>query len=156
MSIGLRAITTVTILVLLTPTAQAASVKDVFEKYNLLGQWAQDCSKPPDVNSNWVYINRAMDDGNVQRDYMAGPTTRSWYSIIDKATPNGPEEVEISGQVTGHLFGADRNGEPFVSVWHVEKSRLVPESGSVSGKAYVADRKNISNGASMPWLTKCP
>lgn len=156
MSIGLRAITTVVTLVLLSATVQAASVKDVFEKYGLLGQWAQDCSKAPDANSNWVYINRAMDDGNVQRDYMADPTTRSWYAIIDKATPNGPDEVEISGQVTGRLSGADRNGEPFVNVWHVEKNRMVPQSASLAGKPFVADRKNISNGASMPWLTKCP
>src|SRR5262245_341716 len=142
-------------LVFVAQTAQAASVKEVFEKYNLLGQWAQDCTKPADAQKNWTYRNRAIDDDHVQRDFMSGPDKRQRFAIFDKASARGPDEIEISGVVTGRLFGADHDEQPTTNVWRVEKNRMVPICGSIAGKAFVAYGKLIANGGQMPWLTKC-
>src|SRR5262245_4637727 len=64
--------------------AQTASVKTVFEKHNLLGTFAWDCSKPAS-KANYYYVHRAVDGGQVQRDLMSGPTTRDWVATLEKA-----------------------------------------------------------------------
>ena len=72
--------------------AQIKSVKAIFEKYNLLGVSAQDCTKPPKAVENWYYVNRLIDANHVQRDLMESPATRKSVTIIDnaaEATPNG-------------------------------------------------------------------
>ena len=60
--------------------AQAASVQEIFEKYNLVGIFAQDCTKPATVQSprngapqNWWFVNRLIDANHAQRDFMEGP-----------------------------------------------------------------------------------
>ena len=40
--------------ILVAPAAQAASVKEIFEEYNLLGIWAWDCSKPASNSTGTV------------------------------------------------------------------------------------------------------
>ena len=63
----------------------AASVKDIFQKYNLIGTFAQDCSKPPTVQTppngtpqNWWFVNRLIDDNHAERDFMNSPTERAF------------------------------------------------------------------------------
>jgi hypothetical protein len=74
--------------ILVAPAAQAASVKEIFEKYNLLGYWAVDCSKPAS-NSNLFYVNRILGTDAVQRDGMVGEGKRSSLAIIDAAIAVG-------------------------------------------------------------------
>src|SRR5213594_348040 len=64
--------------------AQGGSVKALFEKYNLIGTFAWDCSKPPS-RDNQYFINRVVDADHVQRDLMSGPSTRHSIAMIDKA-----------------------------------------------------------------------
>jgi hypothetical protein len=82
-------------------SAQAASVKEIFEKHDLLGTFAWDCSKPPSAENNWHYINRLVDIDHVQRDFMTGPATRQWVTVFDKASEPKPNEVVASGRITG-------------------------------------------------------
>src|ERR1043166_7437887 len=76
--------------------AQTASVKTVFEKYNLLGTFAWDCSKPAS-RTNYYYVHRALDGGHVQRDLMSAPTTRDWVATLDKAAERASGEIAVSG-----------------------------------------------------------
>src|ERR1700680_2439314 len=85
--------------------ANAASVKEIFEKYGLLGNFAWDCRKPPSLEDNWYYINRLIDAERVQRDFMIGPATRQWVAVFDKASELRQNEIKVSGWVTGRLEG---------------------------------------------------
>jgi len=125
--------------------AQAASVQEVFEKYNQIGTWAWDCSKPPSP-SNRYYVNRVIDANHVQRDEMTGPTNREHMAIIDKATVLGPNEFALSGK---------RDNQSAEAVWRVEQNRQIAMEVSFDGKKVVSGGKLVSNGRPLPWTNKC-
>ena len=75
-------------------TAQAASIKEIFEKYNLIGTFSYDCNKPAD-KTNLYYVNRPLDADNVQRDRMSAPTTRDRVAMLDKAEDYRSEPASI-------------------------------------------------------------
>jgi hypothetical protein len=102
---------------------QAASIKDIFEKYDLLGTFAWDCSRPSSAN-NWYYVNRLLDADHVQRDLMTGPTTRQWVTVLDKASELKLNEVMVSGWITGALEGSAVENEPVDGVWRIERNRM--------------------------------
>jgi hypothetical protein len=126
-------------------SAQAASVKEVFEKYNQLGTFAWDCSKPPSP-SNLYYLNRAIDADHVQRDEMSGETTREHVTIIDRAQPVGPNEISLSGQ---------RDERPAEGVWRVEGDRQLATEVTLDGKRVISGGKNVSSGRPIPWTNRC-
>lgn len=127
--------------------ARADSIKDVFEKYNLLGTWAWDCSKPPHERNNWVFVNRAVDANNVQRDFMKNATERVWYAMLTQASAVGPTEVRVAGT---------RDGKPTESIWRVEKTRMVQWEATQDGKKIIANGRLLSsNSRDIRWLNKC-
>jgi hypothetical protein len=126
-------------------SAQDASVKAVFEKYNLVGIFAQDCSKPAAAD-NFYFVHRALDDGHVQRDLMDGPTSRKFVFLFDKASGLGPGEIALSGT---------RDGVPISLVWRTEANRHVEVETTLNGSKVIADGKFISNGKPVPWLNRC-
>jgi hypothetical protein len=126
-------------------SAQTASVKAVFEKYNLLGTFAWDCSKPPS-KTNYYYVHRALDGDHVQRDLMSGPTTRDWTAMLDKAAEKASGEIAVSGT---------RDGQPIDSVYRVEASRMRVVEGIVAGKKEISDGRFANSGREAPWLNKC-
>jgi len=75
----LRLLGTLAAIASIASGAQAVSVKDIFEKYGLLGNFAWDCGKPSNPSNNWQYVNRLIDADRVQRDLMTGPTTVSGW-----------------------------------------------------------------------------
>jgi hypothetical protein len=125
--------------------AQAASVQEVFEKYNQIGTWAWDCSKPPSDNNRY-YVNRVIDANHVQRDAMNGPTTRDHVSIIDKATPLGPNEIALGGTYD------DKAAE---AVWRVEGDRQTTTEFTLEGKKQISGGKLANNGRQMRSTNKC-
>jgi hypothetical protein len=42
-------------------SAHAATVKEIFEKHNLLGTFVWDRAKVATANDNWYFVNRVMD-----------------------------------------------------------------------------------------------
>jgi hypothetical protein len=131
--------------VIVVAQAQSSSVKALFEKYNLLGTFAWDCSKPAD-RTNLYYVHRAIDEEQVQRDQMSGPTTRDFALIFERGFEVRPREIALSGA---------RDGQPAESVYRVEPTRMRVLEGTVAGKKEVAGGKLISTGRDMPWLNKC-
>src|ERR1700732_995950 len=96
--------------------AQNGAVKAIFEKYDLLGMFAWDCGKPPDANNNWFFVNRLLDADHVQRDFMDSPTSRAWYTMIDRASESGQGEISLGGT---------RDGQRGDRVWRIEKNRML-------------------------------
>jgi hypothetical protein len=125
--------------------AQSGAVKVIFEKYNLLGTFALDCSKPASED-NWYFIHRAIDDNHVQRDMMIGPTTRRFVFLFDRASALGPNEIAVGGT---------RDGEPIESTYRVEQNRQLETEATLRGNKVIAGGKFVSNGRDVPWANKC-
>ena len=127
--------------------ARAESVKQVFEKYGLIGTWAWNCSKRPDGRNNWVFVNRVVNDNTVQRDYMRTATERGWFAMLTQATPIGPTEVRVAGT---------RDGKPIDGIWRVERNRMTQWEATQDGKKIVESGRLVGgNGRTLPWLIKC-
>jgi hypothetical protein len=124
--------------------AQTPSVKTVFEKYNLLGTFAWDCSKPAS-KTNYYYVHRALDCDQVQRDLMSAPTTRDWTAMLEKAAERASGELAVSGT---------RDGQPIDSIYRVEARRMRVVEGTVAGKKEISGGR-FANGKEAPWLNRC-
>jgi hypothetical protein len=126
--------------------AQDGSVKAIFEKYNLLGVFAADCTQPPKAVDNWYYVDRLIDANHVQRDLMESTTTRTWMTIIDHAWQVSPNEIGVAGT---------RDNKPAVSVWRLDKDRMVQWEAFFDDKPDVSGGKWLKTGTDMPWLNRC-
>jgi tetratricopeptide (TPR) repeat protein len=120
------------------------SVKTVFEKHNLLGIFAADCSKPASTQ-NYYYVHRLIDAGHLQRDIMDGPTSRAFVVIIKKAAESKPDEIAVSGT---------SDGKPFFSVYRIEPSGMRVLESMVDGKVEIAGGRFVSEGET-PSTSQC-
>jgi hypothetical protein len=132
-------------------TASAAqehsgAVKGIFEKYNLIGTFAWDCSKPPSQDNNWYFVNRLLDADHVQRDFMIGTTTRAWAAIIDQASELRTNEI---------AWSSIRDGQRTVGVWRVDQNRMRQWTATKDGKDIISSGKLVSTGKDIPWLNNC-
>jgi len=140
----------IAVLVCTTATVHAASVKDIFQKYNLIGTFAQDCSKPPTPSGdrqNWWFVNRLIADNHAERDFMNSSTERGFVIIIDSAKELQPNQIEVTGQRDGTI-SVD-------NVWHIDTNRTQTWQGIGDTKGNVANGKYTQTGNDMPWLTRC-
>ena len=144
------AISIAEITALVAAQGQAASVKDLFEKYNLVGTFAMDCSKLASA-SNYYYVNRVIDPGHVQRDRMTGPETRDYVTIIDHAIALGPNEIEIGGTRTEGRF----NGQSIEETWRVEANRQMAIEASVGSNKVITGGR-LNGGQAVWWANRCP
>ena len=135
-------------------TTTANSVKAVFEKHNLLGNLAWDCTKPASKN-NLRYVHRVLDGDRVQREQMSGPTGRDWVAVIDKAAETGSNEIALSGTLTGRIGGRDLDNKPSNGIWRVEPNRLVQWEATVNGEKTIDSGRYASTGVQVPWMYRC-
>jgi hypothetical protein len=127
------------------PAAQAQSTPPaVFEKYNLIGAFAWDCSKPP-ARDNLYYVHRAAGPNHVQRDFMDGPGSRRSVVVIDFAAERGPNEISVAGT---------RDGKAIASVYRIEGNRMLVVEGTVDGQVEIAGGR-FANGSPVRWVDKC-
>ena len=91
--------------------AQAASVKEVFEKHGLIGTLAWDCSKPAS-RSNYYYVHRLLDADHLQRESMEGPQSRAFLTVIDRARKRGPTSLPSAGPSTASRSQASIASSP--------------------------------------------
>jgi len=125
-------------------SAQGMSVKDVFEKFNLIGIFSADCSKAASKDNRY-FVNRVVDAAHVQRDEMSGPTTRDHVTMIDKATVLGPNEISLGGKY---------DDKPTEGIWHMQAKRHISWDVTIAGKKVIS-KGHRANGSAVPWLTKC-
>jgi hypothetical protein len=143
---GALCVTAAALTITAAASAQAATVKDVFEKYNLVGTLAADCSKPGDAKSLYL-INRAIDADHVQIDKMTGPATRDFAMIINTAAETKPNEITLTYTV---------DDQPYNGVFQVERGRLrIMEQARLNGEKQVAGGRIIKGGAQTSWYGRC-
>lgn len=130
--------------ILAASSAQAASVKEVFEKYDLLGTLAADCSQPADAKSLYV-VNRAIDADHVQLDQMVGLTSRQFAAIIDKASESKPNEIALSYTIDDQRYNL---------VVRAEHARMrTMESARATGEKQIVGGRD--GGTETPWYGRC-
>jgi hypothetical protein len=133
----------------LQPVPSRSPVKEVFDKYKLLGTFAWDCSKPVS-RSNLYYVNRLLDGDRVQREQMSGPTNRDFVIFIDGAWEVKPNEVAVSGM---------REGKRQEILWRIERNadgmRMRGVEASWDGKKLISGEKVTESGRETPWLNRC-
>jgi hypothetical protein len=133
--------------ILATSSAQAASVKEILEKYKLLGTFSYDCSQPADKR-NFYYVNRLLDADHVQRDEMSGPTTRNRVIILDKAEELKPNEIKLSGSIVDGVSSV-------TVVWHIEPNRMLQWESTHDGKPIIRNGIFLDTQYKMPYLNWC-
>jgi hypothetical protein len=127
-------------------SARAATVKETFEKYDLLGTLASDCAKPADAKSPYL-TNRVIDADHVELDKMVGPTSRESATIVDKATESKPNELRLTATVD------DKRYELQVQVEH---GRIrTTEQTRADGQNVIAGGHVTAGGAETPWYGRC-
>jgi len=132
----------------------ADTVKAVFEKHDLLGNLAWDCTKPAS-KSNLRYVHTVLDGGRLQREQMSSPTNRDWVLIVDKASEAGPDHITVSGTLTGRVAGRDFVNVPASGFWRVEPNRLVQWEATVNGEKTIEGGRYVNTGVQVPWMYRC-
>lgn len=128
------------------PAAQGGTVQALFERYNLVGHFAWDCSRPPNRESNWYFINRVVDANHAQRDFMTGPTTRGTSIVLDKVVELQPNQLSVGGVGDGQVVEG---------IWIVEPNRMRQWASTRGGNKQIVNGRWVATGIEMPWLNKC-
>jgi tetratricopeptide (TPR) repeat protein len=130
------------------PAAAAApvTVKELFEKYDLFGTFAADCSMPVSEQNQYI-VHRANSD-YVQRDSMVGPSTRADASLIESVSEPAPNELDLTmtnerGRTNEVIRLGDRQ-------WRSMEAARDNGEKLISGGRAMQGARLVS-----PWLKKC-
>jgi hypothetical protein len=144
-SVVLAAVAAAAITSAATP-AHAAAVKEIFERHDLLGTLASDCTKPPDAKTPYL-SDRLIDADHVELDKMIGPTKRESATIVDKASETKPNELTLSATI---------DDQRYEIVVQVERGRIrTMEMTGADGKKMIAGGHVSAGGAETPWYGRC-
>lgn len=127
--------------------AQGSSVKAIFEKYKLIGNFAWDCSQPPGPD-NWYFVNRGLDNGFVQRDFMESATKRMWYMVMDEARETGPSEIYVAGK--------RESGQHGDGTWKIGADQMIVVEATFDRSPIISAGKLLRTGQALPPLKRCP
>jgi hypothetical protein len=134
--------------------AEAGSVAQLFEKYDLIGVFAADCGKPVSPR-NLYFVHRVIDGDHVQHDQMSGPATSDFAFLIDQAAEVRPNELALGGTIeTRRLSSVIRAERQHMRI--IESTRVTTAAGRPlpeGERVVVAGR--FTNGVETPWLNKC-
>jgi hypothetical protein len=86
---------------------------------------------------------------------MTGPTTRQWLSVIDQVAELRPNEVELSGTITGRVGGRDLDRAAIKGIWRVQPGRLLVWEATINGDKVAADGRLTANGFQLQWSNRC-
>jgi tetratricopeptide (TPR) repeat protein len=122
------------------------TVRELFEKYDLIGTFAADCSMP--VSEKNQYIVHRVNSDFVQRDSMIDSSTRADASLIDSATEPAPNELDVA-------MTNERGRTNEVMRLGYRQWRLM-ESARDDGERLISGGR-ATQGARLesPWLKKC-
>jgi hypothetical protein len=134
------------LVVFAAPAAKAASVKQLFERYGLIGTWAFDCSQPASAQNPYIFY-RLLDDEHVARDTMNSPTNRINASVADFLVESNPNEV-VMGVKT-------ERGRTNLTV-RLERKRIRTfQSTRDSGERVIVNGRFIERNTETLWYNKC-
>jgi hypothetical protein len=118
--------------------------KDLLEKYQMMGKFAADCTKPPSPD-NPYFVHRPIDASTVQLDQMSG-SNRDSLMIIDRAWEVRPNEIFMSG---------DNEGQPVELSWIMRNQRQLVLEMTIGGKKIISGGNRLSTKAGVPLISKC-
>jgi tetratricopeptide (TPR) repeat protein len=122
-----------------------ATVKGLFEKYDLIGAFAADCSQP--VSAQNVYVVYRANGDYVQRDDMSGAAA-SDASVVDAASEAGPSEIGLS-------MANARERLNLVLRIDGRRWRLMESTRGNGDKLVSGGRATQGAREQSPWLNKC-
>jgi hypothetical protein len=143
---GLRVAGLAGAILMMVPAAQAASVKEIFEKHGLIGTWSIDCSKPMSRENRYA-IYRAIDGDRVQREVKADPETQGQLALADRASETGPNEIVLS-------WVNDRGRTNNTVRMEPNRFRLW-QSANEAGEKFVVDGRETDDNHDTQWVQKC-
>ena len=126
--------------------AQAPTVKQVFEKYDLIGVFGVDCSKPAS-KQNLYHVHRVVDDGHVQADQMSSATDRDFMMMIDQIVDTKPNAVTVSGTIDNQRYRLTLSLDG--------KRKRTMEMVREPNQTVIKDGKRVNRNEELPWHTKC-
>jgi len=142
----MRVASIVALFLFTAPAAEAASVREVFEQYGLLGTFAIDCARPVSPENHYMQF-RALDGGRVQIELMVGPQQRQYAYVIDRAEARGPNGIATS---------MANEQQRLNLLYRVEGRRLrTMESAREGGATIVASGLLTASKMPTPWLNRC-
>jgi tetratricopeptide (TPR) repeat protein len=126
--------------------ASAPTVKELFDRYGLLGIFAQDCSKPASEQNQYV-VHRSNSDF-IQRDNMTGASVRSEAILIDSGTELRPNELSLGW--------TDEHGR-ISAIMRIASGRWrLMESTRDNGEKLISGGRTMQGaGSESAWLKKC-
>jgi len=131
---------------LLSPAADAASAKDIFEKHGLFGTWASDCTRPMGPRNPYVVYYPFAGD-SVRREVFIEPGRPFDVSIPWSAVESAADELIVSWQT----------GEGGI----VNRIRLRPDEMQVidstrqNGEKLTVDGRGVRDNTESPRYRRC-
>jgi hypothetical protein len=141
-------------IILTVVVREGRTAKAIFEKHNLLGKFAWECSKPV-ARNNMHYVHRVLDGERVQREQMSGSGNRDWAAVFDKGLDTSPSELTLSGMITGRVGGRDYDNKPTSGIWRIERNRFVQWDATIDGQNVIAGGHFGNPPVPLPWNNRC-
>jgi hypothetical protein len=136
---------------LVSSSANAASVEELFQQFGLFGTWATDCSKPATPGNPHVSITTPS-SGLVLEDHNLGPDFAvNRYSVLSA------EQVSASSLAVDVIFQPGTEVEERQKlVFSVrDDTRRTMFNQPVGGAVRVKDGIALARGSKTPLLRKC-
>ena len=130
------------------------AIKATVEKFNLIGRFAWDCSKPV-ARNNLYFVHRMLEGDRLQREQMSSATNRDWVVIYDWFEERSPNELAGRGMFTGRVGGRDTDNKPAFGTWRMEPNRFRQWDATVDGQKTIVNGHFATGGAEVPWINKC-
>jgi hypothetical protein len=133
-------------LLFLSPAASAGSAKDIFEKHDLFGTWAVDCTRPMGATNPYV-VYRPFAGNSVRREVFIEPGRPFDVSMPESAAESAADELIVVWQ-TGEGGIANR-------------IRLRPDEMQVidstrqNGEKLTVDGRRVRDNTETPRYRRC-
>lgn len=147
----LLAVSVIVAAVVVCPSANAASVDEVFQQFGLFGTWAADCSRPATPSNPYVSITTPS-AGLVLEDHNLGPDfSVNRYSVLSA------EKVTASSISVEVIFQPGTEVEERQKlVFSVrDNTRRTMFNQADGGTVRVKDGIALARGSKTPLLRKC-
>jgi hypothetical protein len=135
------------------------AVKSLFEKRNLVGIFAVDCSKPPSRDNEYV-VHEIIDPSHVQRTSVKGTEGNPEEMIVDSAVELKSNEIAFSGRKLDFASKKPDRGMPIFGEWRIEPGRMLElRRWEIYDQHYylrVSGGKSLTANPSPSALSHCP